>query len=97
MKVTLREAMDLAPTDVAKDRAQWGDELYDKAVEHHTAKRLTADTQKGSTRNRDGFASQYVSYDWSERYVANPDHIYFDFFKGSVCNSCSRMQRGLNP
>lgn len=97
MKVTVPEAMRLAPDSVAKDRQQWGAELYDKAVAHHTARRLMADTKKGRTRDRDGFHSQYVSYDWADTYVAHPDHIYFDFFKGAVCNSCSRMQRGLNP
>lgn len=95
--ITLTEAMAEAPTDVHADRQRWGDALFDRAVEHHTSRNLRANIGNGTTRDKDGIQSRFVAYDWACHYESSPDHVYYDFFKGIVCNSCSRMERGLNP
>lgn len=96
---TLAQAMDAAPDDTAACRrqmdAQFAPGLFDKAVEHHAARRLRADADRGTTRDRDGERSRFVSYDWGQHYAANPSHVFFDFFRGHVCNSVSRLARGL--
>lgn len=95
--ITLDQAMAASPTIVYLDRQKWGGELFDKAVEHHRRRKLRADIEKGSTRDVDGWRSQFTAYDWGHEYADAPHHIYFDFFRGTVNNSCSRIQRGLEP
>lgn len=96
-KISLAQAMDMAPDQVAEDRHKVGADLFDRAVDHHTRRRLVADVGQGTTRDRDGRRSRYVDYDWADHYSECPDHIWPDFFRGEVLNSCSRMRRGLTP
>lgn len=95
--VNLAQAMADSPTAVYLDRKKWGDDLFDKAVAHHTARRLRADLSAGTTTDVDGQRSRFVQYDWGHEYENAPHHVYFDFFRGAVCNSCSRLARGLAP
>ena len=99
--ITLTQACDAAPDAVAASRSKMDRDfapgLFDKALAHHTARQLRADLKKGSTRDVDGFRSQFVGYDWSETYTGRPDWVWFDFFSGTVCYSVSRMHRGLKP
>lgn len=83
--------------DRQKANRQFGDGLFDKAVEHHQKMRLVADPEKGETRNKFGNDSQFLNYDWAHIYKECPHFIWGDFFRGSILNSCSRMARGLNP
>ena len=100
-RVTLSQAMNLAPACVGEARAamdsRFGAGLFDKATEHHEARGLVANLQAGTTRDRDGNRSSFTAYTWADHYTANPDQVWFDFFRGHVCNSVSRMARGLQP
>jgi hypothetical protein len=99
--VTLNEAMDAAATAVYVDRKkadqQFGVGLFDKAVAHHNNLGLRANISKGTTRNKRGQQSKYVNYDWAHVYEDAPHFIWYDFFRGVIMNSCSRMARGLEP
>lgn len=99
--VTLTEAMDAAPEDVRADRAmadrQFGVGLFDRAVAHHSKLRLRANITRGTTHDSRGQRSRYIAYDWAHVYDGAPHHIWHDFFRGSIMNSCSRMARGLHP
>lgn len=99
--VTLAEAMDAASEYVRADRAkadqQFGAGLFDQAVAHHTSLRLRANVTTGTTQNRYGQLSKYINYNWSHVYEEAPHHIWHDFFRGTIMNSCSRMARGLKP
>lgn len=99
--ITLQQAMDVAATTVYLDRRkfdeQFGPGLFDKAVEHHTKKRLRADIETGTTYRERGWVAQFVSYDWEDHYKDAPHFVWFDFFLPIIGNSVSRMSRGLEP
>jgi hypothetical protein len=98
---TLAEAMALAPSEVAEAREYcaktFGPEYWDKAVAHHEKRKLRADIAEGTTRDCDGWKSGFVGYDWSHEYQDRKEWIFYDFFRGFICNSVSRMARGLQP
>ncbi|WP_369662012.1 hypothetical protein [Variovorax sp. V15] len=95
---TLPQALALAdPSEIAENRSIFGSDLFAQAVEAQTRNGLRADIVKGSTRDRDGFRSQFIAYDWEATYRENPSHIWSDYFRPAVMNSASRMQRGLAP
>lgn len=95
--VTLAEAMEHAATAVYLCRQKWGDEVFDAAVKHHTARRLRADVEAGTTTDTVGVRSRFADYDWAATYTDAPHFVWFDFFRGEIENSCSRIQRGLAP
>ena len=70
-------------------------EAFDQATESMRAQRWSCDTNSGTTRNREGVQAQFVCYDWGETYEAFPSHVFYDFFRGSLLNKVSRIQRGL--
>lgn len=95
-RYTLDEALALAdPKDVSECKSAFGVDLFEQAVEHHRRRGLTADVKKGTTRDKDGQNSVYPGYDWADRYTTHKGHIWFDFFRGFVVNSASRLSRGL--
>lgn len=94
--ITLAQAMEAAATAVYLDR-QKAPALFDKAIEHHVARGLRADVAKGTTRDRDGWRSGFVAYDWAATYEEAPHFVYWDFFRPAILNSVSRLERGLNP
>jgi len=99
--VTLAEAMDAAPEDVRADRARadqrFGAGLFDRAVEHHTKLHLRANISDGTTLNKYGETSRFKHYELAYFYEAYPHHIWPDFFRGTIMNTCSRMAQGLKP
>lgn len=78
---------------------RFGLQTVEAACAHHKARNLRADVAKGTTADRDGNRSRFVS--WSEedaaRYEGMPGWVFHDFFRGDIANSCSRIERGLNP
>lgn len=96
---TLSQSMQHASHTVSMDRAAWGPTIYDRAFEYHFARGLRADIGRGLVRDADGARSRFIDYDESdaERYLRHPEVIYWDFFRGIVNNSCSRIVRGLRP
>lgn len=95
--ISLNHAMESAATAVYLDRQKIGGDIFDKAVAHHSALRLVADIEKGSTKNRHGFVSQFAGYDWQKVYEDAPHFVYFDFFRPAILNSCGRIDRGMEP
>ena len=99
--VTLREAMEWAPDDVHADMYGEGSKEHaqrvQQAVEHWNRRKLTANIDTGTVRDRDGVVAQFTAYDWADNYTENPSHIYFDFFASVVRNSADRIRRGLEP
>jgi hypothetical protein len=104
MQTTLAQAMQDAAGAVHHDRQmaneQFGVGLFDKAVEHHTKRRLQADVVKGTTTDCDGPRARFIN--WTLEDAANhSDHhrhfVWFSFFRGDVMNSVSRLSRGLEP
>lgn len=99
--ITLKQAMDDAMQVVmikkqSADR-KFGPGLFEKAIAHHMQRDLRASVVKGSVRDRDGFRSQFVDYDWADVYAENPEYVWTDFFLPFILNSVSRMSRGLEP
>ena len=101
MRMTLSQACEHAGTAVHMDRQkadeQFGAGLFDKAIEHHTKRGLSVDLTKGTTRDRAGLQSRFINYIGEQTYTDAPHFVWFDFFRGAVLNSCSRMARGLEP
>ena len=100
--VSLNKALADAATAVYMDRqkadAQYGAGLFDRAIEHHVARNLRADTERGITRDRGGQCAAYVSWSGADAaaYIEAPHFVYFDFFRGHILNSVSRLSRGLS-
>jgi hypothetical protein len=101
--VTLEQSLEWSATEVylvrRKAAENWADgaALFDKAVAHHKARRLRANVKLGTTRDRDGWRSRYVDYDWASDYEQHPSFVFHDFFRGAILNSIDRMARGLEP
>lgn len=97
--VTLAQAMESAATAVYLDRQkaneQFGRGLFDKAVAHHIRRNLRANLKTGETLDCDGWRGRFTAYDWAQVYDSAPHHVYFDFLRGHVMNSASRLSRGL--
>lgn len=98
-KITLRQAMEAAGTAVYLDRqkadAQFGPGLFDKAVAYHEKRNLRAYIESGTTWDRDGMRTRFVNYDGGGQYREAPHFVWFDFFRGTIMNSVSRLSRGL--
>jgi len=69
---------------------------FDQAVEWMRSMKFRADLEKGYTRNRDGVAAFWRSYDWAARYTEYPNFVFQDFFRGHLMNKYSRLLRGLD-
>lgn len=100
--ITLSQSLQAAATAVHLDRAladeKFGRGLFDKAVQHHTARRLHANLKTGTVSDRDGWRSRYVrpsDYAGAKAYEGAEHLTWFDFFRGAVMNSASRLSRGL--
>jgi hypothetical protein len=103
-RYTMAEAMAAAPDDAQAARqvagADFGPGLFDRAIAHHAARQLRADVAAGVTRDREGIRARFVSWtpeDLAGHVDRRGAHVWFDFFRGHVLNSCSRMARGLTP
>lgn len=94
--VTLQQAAEIVAAEVSELRATHG-AVFDQAMAYHAGRKLRADIATGVTRDCDGWKSGFVNYDWSDNYTKNPEHIFFDFFRGFILNSVSRINRGLKP
>lgn len=68
---------------------------FDQAVEWMRNMKFRADIAKGYTRNRDGVAAFWPSYDWAAQYAEHPHFVFYDFFRGHLMNKYSRLLRGL--
>lgn len=103
MKITLAETLYHAAHAIHMDKRkadeQFGPGLFEKAINHHVRRNLRADTVKGEVRDAGGWKAQYK--EWTDanakQYDDAPHFVWFDFFRGFVMNSCSRMSRGLKP
>lgn len=94
-RYTLAQASELATDDVASARQyaelEFGAGLFDRAMAHHEARNLRATLGAGETRDSGGIIARYVG-----GHTCQAAHVWFDFFRGHVMNSVSRMARGLS-
>ena len=76
----------------------WGEATVGQAL-RHPALGLSADTDAGTTRNRRGNQSRFLNWTSTDAsvYQGRPAAVFWDFFRGSIANSCSRIDRGLTP
>lgn len=96
MKVTLKDCLYHSAGEIHGLHVLYG-QSFETAVAHHVRLGIVADIDKGEVRNKNGFVSQFVYYDWSQHYKDALNLVFFDFFRGVVLNSVSRMNRGLEP
>lgn len=96
MTITFEEACDLSRQEIAELRAYTPDKaLFDRAMDRMRKQRWSCDLKTGTTRNLEGVQTQFKQYDWALHYEAHPDHIFYDFFRGTLLNKVSRLQRDL--
>ncbi len=81
----------------AHNKGQDHAQRMQQAREHWNRRKLTANIDTGTVRDRDGVVAQFTAYDWADNYTENPAHIYFDFFASVVRNSADRIRRGFEP
>jgi hypothetical protein len=70
-------------------------DLFDEAVEQMQRDRYRVDIQTGVVRNKAGFVSRFVDYDWASQYEEAPHFIFYDFFQGILMNSYARKLAGV--
>ena len=94
-RYTLTQAAAIAPDDVSTARQYaehaFGPGLFDRAIAHHESRGLRATLGVGETRDRGGVCARFVG-----GHTCEPGHVWFDFFRGHIMNSVSRMARGLD-
>jgi hypothetical protein len=100
--ITITQSLAAAATAVHLDRRladeKFGQGLFDEAVQHHTARRLHANLKTGTVSDRDGWRSRYVNpshYAGAKSFDGAEHLTWFEFFRGAVMNSASRLSRGL--
>ena len=93
-RYTLNQAAALAAGDVSEARqyaAQtFGAGLFERATAHHEARNMRAVLGVGETRDRDGIRARFI-----DGHTCEPAHVWFDFFRGHIMNSVSRLASGL--
>lgn len=102
MKYSVQSAADAFGPEFAESRARANSEFglgaFDIAFAHWCARRLSADTDTGTVRDREGIKSRFLDYGtMADHYAAQPSHVWHDFFAPVLLNSCSRLHRGLKP
>ena len=95
--ITFDRAVDLARNEFDSLRDGVEDKVaFDKSVAWMRACRFSANLETGTTHSQNGVESQFLTYDWASNYTQHPEHIFFDFFRGSLMNKYSRFVRGID-
>jgi hypothetical protein len=97
MKVKFSEAVDKARDEFDSLRsAAENKELFDKAADYMKKQDFVCDLSLGSVKAKKGWQAQFVNYDWADNYIANPDHVFYDYFRGILMNKYSRYLREID-
>ncbi len=97
MRITLKESLDHSATEAYLQSKDWPAEVFSQAVAHHLKQGLRANLSTGEVRSNSGWVSRFSNYNWQADYEGALNLVYYDFFRGMVGNSRSRIVRGLAP
>ena len=98
MRLTLADTLARCPDAMESVRlAGFTPATVRRAVDWALAQRYTVDLARGTTYRRGRWDSAFHDYTWGAHYETHPEHIFLDFFAGTIRNKCYRIDAGLDP